>query len=79
MKDYTWNLEVRTADGHEHHYNEQDLSRGYRKSYYKTEESARKALQRQIRCAEEFSNETVIAWALYSTVHGIGIIETYKA
>lgn len=75
MKDYTFSITARDADGKLHAYNETDSRRHYRKSWYKTEGSARENLNWWInRCKEK--GYTEIRWTLYSKIKGIGIIET---
>ena len=75
MKDYTFSITAREADGKLHAYNVTDERRGYRKSWYKTEESARKSLNWWIYWCES-NGRTEIQWTLYSKIKGIGIIDT---
>ena len=78
MKDYTYTMKIKTEDGKIEYRNETDTAKGYRKSWYKTEEKARERLDRDIRNAE-FYNYVVLEWTLYNRNNGIGIIEEYKA
>lgn len=75
MKDYTWQVSARNENGEVVIANETNKARGYRQSWYKTEEAARKAMYRCIKWWKG-RGYTEIKWTLYSKVKGIGIIET---
>lgn len=75
MKDYTYSLSAKNGNGEVVTFNETDKSKGYRKSWFKTEEAARKTLKRMIEFYEQLGY-TEIEWTLYSKIKGIGIIET---
>lgn len=77
-KDYTFCLTMRSKDGKIEYLNEDNRAKGYRKSWFKTEESARKHLANQIEL-HQFFGSTLIEWTLFNRNHGIGIIEEYKA
>lgn len=77
-KDFTYCLTVKTSDGEIRHVNETDTARGYRKSWFKIEEAARKTLMRAIKTCE-FYGETVLEYTLYHRSHQVGIIEEFKA
>lgn len=77
-KDYTYCLTVRSKEGEVQHLNETNPAKGYRKGWYKTEESARKHLINEIGIFQ-FCGYTVLEWTLFNRNHGIGIIEEYKA
>ena len=76
MKDYTFTIKTKRADGTVLFRNETDTAKGYRKSWYKTEESARAGLWKELRFAA-FCGETILEWTLYGRYHDIGIIEKY--
>ena len=75
MKDYTWQMSARNENGELVQANNADTARGYRQSWYKTEEAARKAMYGWAKWWAS-RGYTEIKWTLYSKVKGIGIIET---
>lgn len=78
MKDYTYCLTVKEKDGSIRQVNETDVARGYRKSWFKTEEAARKALAQTIKCCEFYGGE-ILEYTLFHRSHQVGIIEEFKA
>ena len=64
MKDYTWSLSTRNQYGELIHSNVTDTKKGYRQGWYKTEQSARKALFGWISLLRIFGH-TEIKWAIY--------------
>ena len=75
MKVFTWQMSARNECGEIVFANTTDSGRGYRQSWYKTEEAARKAMNRWAEWWES-KGYTEIKWTLYSSIKGIGIIET---
>lgn len=78
MKNYTYDLTVKSEDGNIYYKNENNSLRGYKKSWFKTEEAARKGLCNAIRYAD-ICGDTVISWAIVYREHGVKVIESYKA
>lgn len=61
MKDYSFNLKVKTAEGKIINKNETDTARGYRKGWFKTAEAAKERLGREINWAN-YCGETILSW-----------------
>lgn len=69
-RDYTYFLTVVRKDG-----TERNINFGYPKSWFATEESARKGLQNSIKI-EEFTGSKVVYWSLSN--RSKGRIDEYK-
>ena len=77
-KDYTYIITAKTQDGEIRYMNETDTARGYKKSWFKTEETARKYMMGKLKDCE-FYGYTVLEYTLYHRSHQVGIIEEFRA
>lgn len=78
MKDYSWSMTVQREDGTVEYRNETDTANGCRKSWYMTEDAARKGLNTCLALNVRFGYK-VLSWMLFHRNHGIGVIDSYTA
>lgn len=60
-KNFSWVVVSKKSDGTLKIYNENNPSKGYRQSWYKTPQSAMKKMQEAVKCAKAHDNEIIEA------------------